>query len=156
MNNNYIILILIIIIIYLIYKNYQNSIKEKFENTNTNTNNTFPILVKNSDISGLGVFSTRDIKKGEIIEECPCIEDDENNFDGVVRDYVFSSSNKGKSVVAFGYCSLYNHQEDFDAQWSVEDGKKVVLKAVKDIPVNKEIYIHYGDTYWKTRDIEKK
>lgn len=155
MNNNYIILILIIIIIYLIYKNYKNSIKEKFESTNT-SDNTFPIKVKNSDISGLGVFSTREIKKGEIIEECPCIEDDENNFDGVVRDYVFSSNNKGKSVVAFGYCSLYNHQEDFDVQWSVEDGKKVVLKAIKDIPINKEIYIHYGDTYWKTRDIEKK
>ena len=155
MNNNIIIVILIIIIIYLIYKNSKNNNNlEHLENVKTNFNQK--VQIKNSKISGLGVFAIKDIKKGEIIEECPCIEDEDDKFDGIMKDYVFSSDNQGKSVAAFGYCSLYNHQENCDAQWSVTDGKKVVIEAVKDIPLGKEIFIHYGDNYWKTRDIQKK
>lgn len=128
---------------------------EIMQNENNYKHSLYPIEVKKSNISGLGVFATRNIKKGEIIEECPCIEDDIYNFKGKINDYVFTSDNNKKNVVALGYCSIYNHQDNYDAKWIVKNGKHMTLIALKDIPKGKEIYNNYGEDYWKSRKKQK-
>lgn len=115
----------------------------------------YPIEVKKSNISGLGVFATRNIKKGEVIEKCPCVKDKNKNFYGKLNNYVFKLNNK-QSVVALGYCSIYNHQDNYNAKWTIDkNGKIMTLIALKDIPKGKEIYNNYGKNYWKYRKKQK-
>lgn len=114
----------------------------------------YPIKVMKSRVSGLGVFAARNIKKGELIEECPCIEEDNTSLLlGKISDYLFiSDKNSCHSIIAFGYGSLYNHQDIPNAEWKVIDGHKLVITALTDIPSGQEIYISYGNDYWKDRN----
>jgi SET domain-containing protein len=78
------------------------------------------------------------------------------NFQGVILNYVFTSDNENKSVVVFGYGSIYNHQDDYDVEWEIKNGNTMIITAIKDIPKGKEIYNNYGDEYWEERnDIQK-
>jgi len=52
-----------------------------------NKKEPYPIEVNYSLIHGRGVFATRDIKKGDIIEECPVLVMNKPNLD--LFNYVF-------------------------------------------------------------------
>jgi SET domain-containing protein len=112
------------------------------------------LYIKRSPLGGNGVFAVRDIKKGEILEYSPYIEDHTEKFTGIVRDYIFMKPN-GKGIVAFGYSSMYNHADVPSADWNVEDDG-IKITASKDINKDDEIFISYGSSYWKTRKLEKK
>jgi hypothetical protein len=116
----------------------------------------YPIKVMKSPVSGLGVFATRDIKKGETIEESPCINV-MGKFHGQLPDYVFTSvkNPNTSSIVALGYASIYNHKDHPTAEWKVIDDYKMIITALEDIPKGNEIFTSYGDYYWSTRNIEK-
>lgn len=116
----------------------------------------YPVKVMKSPISGLGVFATRDIKKGEIIEECPCLNV-AGDFQGQLPDYVFTSvkNPKTKYIIGLGYGSMYNHKDKPTAEWTVIDDYKMVIKALDNIPKGNEIFISYGDSYWASRLLEK-
>ena len=47
-------------------------------------------------INSNGIFATRDIKKNEIIENCPSITDSNKNFKGKTIDYIFKFNEKKK------------------------------------------------------------
>lgn len=107
-------------------------------------------------VDGRGVFATKAYKVGDIIEVCPTITDKSSNFQGVIKDYLFQYD-KDNSVVAFGFCSLYNHSDhDYNALWEVLSKDQMKVYATKDISIGDEIFVSYGDAYWKTRSIIKK
>jgi SET domain-containing protein len=126
--------------------------------TNTNVSPFDKLYIKPSPLGGKGVYASRDIKKGEILEYSPYIEDTLDKFTGVVRDYVFSkptNTNDKKAILVFGYSSMYNHADVPSADWKIEnDGMKIT--ANKDINKDDEIFISYGSNYWNTRILEKK
>ena len=117
----------------------------------------YPIKITYDSAYNRGVIATRKILVGNIIEICPGIIDDDENFIGVIRDYIFKlSDNEDKSVVAFGNGSLYNHSDDNNAEYYMDDDK-LYFKAIKDIDIGDEIFVHYGDNYWSSRNyLEKK
>jgi SET domain-containing protein len=99
-----------------------------------------------------GVFALKNYKKGDIIEVCPCIADNTKKFgSGIIGDYLFNYDDK-TSIVAFGYCSMYNHSDDYNALWKVISKDKIKIYATKNITKGKEIFVSYGDDYWNSRE----
>ena len=123
------------------------------------TNTNLDLYLKTSKLGGKygrGVFTNRSFEPGETIELAPYIDDDTANFKGVVRDYIFSKNgSKEKSVVAFGFGSIYNHSDTPNARWEVTN-EHVKIQCIKPIKKDEEVFITYGEPYWKTRSLEKK
>jgi len=138
----YLIIIFLMIIFFLFIKNKCNKHHHSIE-------------VKSSEISGRGFFAKLNIKENDIIETCPYIEDECSIFSGVVGDYIFKSDNNegyGNCAVAFGYCSLYNHNDDNSANWVVDnDSQTINIIALRDINEGEEITVSYGSEYWNAR-----
>ena len=101
-------------------------------------------------INGRGVIAQKNYKKNDIIEICPCIYDDTTNFHGKMKDYLFRYDDK-TALVAFGYCSMYNHSDDYNALWKIISNEKIQVYATKDINKDDEIFISYGAPYWNNR-----
>ena len=111
------------------------------------------IQVKKSKIHGKGIFAINDIKKNNIIEICNILEVKRRKVKGIFNDYVFKKSKK-KSFLALGYGSLYNHADDNNAIVQLQNDILYII-AVKDIKKGEEIFINYGDDYWRSRKFNK-
>jgi hypothetical protein len=118
------------------------------------------IYLKQSDLGGKygrGVFANKNYEPGDIIELAPYIEDSNDNFVGVIRDYIFSKNgDRTISIVAFGFASMYNHADYPNVSWKINDSF-VIFTCIKPIKKDEELFISYGNQYWKTREnLEKK
>lgn len=134
--------------------------KEEMSNIQLNNYANSNIYLKSSELGGKygrGVFANKNYEIGDIIELAPYIEDSTNNFKGVIRDYMFSKNDdRIISVIAFGFASMYNHSDISNAEWKIDDNF-VIIKCVKPIKKDEEIFINYGNQYWETRNnLEKK
>jgi SET domain-containing protein len=145
---------LIIIFLYIVYV-----LDTVYDRITPRINNLY---IKNSPLGGKygrGVFTANNINTGDIIEIVPYIEDNNDSFTGVVRDYVFTkntqeSNTSSRGAIPFGFAVVYNHMDDPNARWYFED-KFFIIKAIKPIQQGEEIFISYGPGYWDTRSIEK-
>lgn len=107
-------------------------------------------IIGMSKIGTRGVFANRKYIINETIEICPCIKDQTNNIKGKLVDYMFNYDNENV-LIAFGFCSMYNHSDDPNTGWTILDENKMIMKAIKLINEGDEILISYGNNYWKTR-----
>ena len=113
------------------------------------------IEIKESPGKGLGVFAKENISKGEIIEICPLTKLDVPYNSDVLNDYRFGYPRKGGNkilVVVLGYGSIYNHNNQNNADW--RDGKPMTFEffALRDIEPGEEICTSYGGPeYFKQR-----
>ena len=113
------------------------------------------IEFKRSPVHGLGVFATEKILEGEIIEKAPVLSLPiaKGDVTPLLIDYRFnwpSGSEWEEQVIALGYASLYNHNNNPNAYWySVYDQRVFHFIAAKDIEAGEEIFVYYGDeSYW--------
>ena len=113
------------------------------------------IRVGKSEKAGRGVFANKDLKRGDIIEVCPLVEDKRKNIRGRLVDYLFDSKTKGNSLLPFGYCAIVNHSSKPNAIWRIDNDKMIML-CLKDIKKGDEIFHSYGAGYWNTRKELKK
>lgn len=113
-----------------------------------------------SAIHGNGVFAVRDIAKGQIIEQCPCIvlEDGWQKIETVLHDYLYCwpFDGEGRAIV-LGNGSLFNHDPHPNAKWTTDvASRQCIYAATRDIPKNHEIFIDYGSDYWTTEHANAK
>jgi len=120
----------------------------------------YDIEVKESPFGGYGVFAKEDIPADTVLETCPTILLDaplDYTGQSIINNYVFSTmDSEEKTLVAFGDCSLYNHQpydksnSEFNTIYD-ENLKRylVQMKTIKPIKKDEEITHDYGDDYWK-------
>lgn len=108
------------------------------------------VRIQKSNIGGRGVFANQNYSVGEIIEICPTITLNEKDTVGNMYDYVFGF-NSEDNLVGFGYCSMYNHQDDPNAIWEVINQHKIQIKVVKPIQKGEEIFVSYGEDYFNNR-----
>jgi SET domain-containing protein len=95
---------------------------------------------------GRGVFASRDFARGEIIERAPVIQVSAGDAELIqftsLGDYTFSGED-GTSLIALGYCSLYNHSRKGNSDY-VSNDDCIVVVATKPIKAGEEITFDYG------------
>ena len=100
---------------------------------------------------GLGVFTKIDISPEVIIEHSPfssCWTTKWKDTPENLRKIAFSfPQGEDNYVIALGYISLYNHNDNNNAHWSTSK-KGIYIHALRKINAGEEIFIHYGDAYW--------
>ncbi|GIV33112.1 MAG: hypothetical protein KatS3mg031_0647 [Chitinophagales bacterium] len=110
------------------------------------------VEVRRSKIHGLGVFAKKDIRKGQIIEQCPYLITFLENHK-LINDYLFYRSPK-TGMIILGYGCIYNHSPDYNAEYFEDTEKKLIeFVARRNIKKGEEIFIHYGDAYFKDRNM---
>jgi hypothetical protein len=121
------------------------------------------LVVRSSSIHGKGIFAEKNFQKEVLLEISPIIELGlplDLITDQVLKDYIFlngktSVLNFGpKTYLGLGYISLYNHQDDPNAN-IIFDFKnlKATVIAKRDINIGDEIFISYGSNYFKFRKL---
>ena len=146
----YLILFIIILLLFVLFRWI-------FMSLFVNINYVVPhVEIKMSkEIGSRGVFANKDYKKDDVIEICPTITEETSKFQGILKDYIFKYDDKYSSL-AFGFCSMYNHSDNYNALWNVLSKDQIKFYASKDIKKGEEIFTSYGDAYWKTRNELKK
>jgi hypothetical protein len=114
-----------------------------------------PVVSIHKTKTGRGVFAEKSFMEGEVIEVAPTISDCKTKFTGRMRDYIFSSYTNCP-VVGFGYASIYNHKNNPTAEWNVKENETIEIKALKNISKGDEIFVSYGDEYWRSRGVKPK
>jgi len=113
------------------------------------------ITIKESPGKGLGVFATKKIFVGEVIEECHLLTlpIPLNEPSNLFIDYRFNWPQRGELkelVLPLGYGCIYNHSNDNSAIWQDHPYYKAFqFVAIRDIEPGEEIHVYYGnDSYW--------
>jgi SET domain-containing protein len=109
--------------------------------------------VNQSSIHGWGVFANKTIRKGGIIEECPYIETTaEEKHPAEIQRYLFSGQKKDTTMIILGYGGVYNHSQNYNADFFFDDEKNVIVfVGRRKINKGEEIFIDYGRHYWDSR-----
>jgi len=99
--------------------------------------------------AGRGVFATKNIKKGELIERCPIIEVSKNDSlnlkTSILVTYLFYfGKKKEKLAIALGFGSIYNHSFKSKAKFIIKPKEKIIdFIALEDIERDEEITFNY-------------
>jgi SET domain-containing protein len=120
----------------------------------------YPIRVGESIIHKRGIFATRDIKTGEIVEKVPLLKFSlkDINKPSKLFDYLLQDPESENAMFMLGYGSLYNDSSNkINARWENynKDNDYLDIVAIKDIAKGDEIYVSYGENYWKSRGVAK-
>jgi SET domain-containing protein len=101
-----------------------------------------------------GVFTTRPIKKGELIEVAPVVPlkaknvPDDEAPDGHVLNWDETSRNR-KYAMGMGYVMLYNHSDKPNIRLESDLGNDVVeVTALRNIKAGEELVWDYGVEIW--------
>lgn len=125
--------------------------------------------IRDTGVTGLGVFSCREIQAGEIVEICPVvvIRDSNKSLPKEIRERVFNwgalCGELGRSAVALGYGSMYNHANPSNLNYAVVDGIDALrFVAARRIETDEELTINYNgprggnvstdDTWFRARE----
>ena len=118
------------------------------------------IQCKKSPLGGHGVFSTEDIKQGELIESCPVVAVPFSEWKFVHQsklvDYMFEWSPDLEKRIAYilGYAMVYNHSYTPNAK-NVKDIENGLFHfyALRDISKDEEITHNYNGSPGHTGDV---
>ena len=115
------------------------------------------IVIHRGGENGHGVLSCDYIDAGEIVEECPYIELDNDAVKiSPLNNYLFRIDD-GKYALALGAGSLYNHKNQPNIKYEIDENKKVIrFRAIREILPSEELFVSYGKDYWKSRGIKPK
>lgn len=128
----------------------------------------FPIEVRKSPF-GRGVFATRKLLKGDLIEVCPVLPMTAKQHLQLVgtgiESYVYAwlgpKQSKDTPVdkwtaacITFGYAMLYNHSFEPNAEWEPNVGElTITFRATKTILKYEEILHDYYWPRWKYKEV---
>ena len=95
---------------------------------------------------GRGVFASKPIEKGEVIEVAPILvlqfEDFVDTRWNLLFEYYFWMDDE--VVLALGYGSMYNHSKTANAEYLINiKDKSITFTASEDIKTGQEIFFNY-------------
>lgn len=108
------------------------------------------IRVSPSPRDGRGIFATRDILSGELIEAAPVIvlpsEQIQHLAATVLDNYCFRWGEELEQVaIHLGLCSLCNHSYEPNARFELRHARLMIeFVALRDITAGEEITINYN------------
>ena len=110
------------------------------------------VYVAHSPVHGNGVFANRDFAADDVIEEAPVLSMDRTNA-LALANYVFTDpDDKSRVFLAFGYGSIYNHDDNPNARFELRSRDALTFEAARPIRKDEEITVDYGSTFWKYMD----
>lgn len=107
-----------------------------------------PIEIKTTKKYGRGLYATKNIKEGQVVEVSPVIVVDHDDREVITTTqlniYVFSWTYK-KSALALGNGSLFNHSRNSNVTYknSVK-AKQIEFTALRNIKKGEQLFINYG------------
>lgn len=111
------------------------------------------VFVAKSPTHGYGVFAGKNLRKGEKIEECYTIIS--KGGDKTLDDYYFDA--KGKYALLTGFGIIYNHDDDPNADYTINMKTRVAtITAAKTIRKGEEIFVSYGEEWFSSRGFKPK
>jgi len=104
----------------------------------------------NSGIHGRGVFATKDLQPGELLESCPAIVLDEAAAEAMFSyRWGLADDPNGDFYTPLGMGSLYNHSERPNARGSLDVKRRVLeFYVTRELHKGQEVLVSYGDTYF--------
>jgi SET domain-containing protein len=111
------------------------------------------LFVANAGHKGRGVFTSKVLNKGDVIEICHVIEmnykDHQKLVGHIMENYTFNWNTRKRSVaIVLGFGSLYNHSSRPNADYIKKLKDNVMIyKAMRRIKAGEEITIDYGDMH---------
>lgn len=119
---------------------------------------TWPVRLERSARHGRGVFATRDIRKGEIVERAPLVVVPKRDWPHLaetkLRFYVYELG-KGRHGVAGGLASFYNHASPANARYDTDaKSETVTVTAVRTIRAGDEVCLNYDGHPDSTAPVE--
>jgi SET domain-containing protein len=104
--------------------------------------------IKSAGKKGRGAFAVHDLRNNEIIEVAPLIvlhpQDSKLIADTLLNSYVYGFG-RNQVAIALGHASLYNHSNEPNAKFSIDEDKKTItIITLRAIQKDEEILIHYG------------
>lgn len=113
----------------------------------------------NSTIQGIGCIAKEDIVKGEVVSREPYFAIPNYLYQDVFLNYCWSGDivNLKNLVLINGLGFWCNHSDDNNLYLKKDkDNKFVLFIANKNIKKGEELFVTYGDNWWKSRNIQKK
>tara|TARA_Y100000004_G_C8883958_1_gene398855 strand:+ start:53 stop:433 length:381 start_codon:yes stop_codon:yes gene_type:complete len=106
------------------------------------------VHVKKSKGRGWGVFTSEDIKKGEIVEECIIPYDVLPIGSTAMQNYRYVWPNRKHYTaycIALGFGCIYNHNEkNPNVDWDLDSEERVMtFTAIRDIKAGDELMFDY-------------
>lgn len=122
------------------------------------------IEIRKSPVHGLGVFAKQFIPKEETVEVCKLLKLGWRmayQHDPIIKDYCWGNSgckcdqckmHGPSSYLALGFGSIYNHSDDPSIKLKFDyENQMFSAIAARDIEKDEELFVTYGDSYWKHR-----
>jgi len=112
------------------------------------------IEVRHSPGKGRGVFAVKAIRTKEVIEVAPSLlvprKDEKLLEASFLKHYMFQTDDGRHYVVGMGYVAIANHADDPNAAFDVIEDK-VIVRAIKNIAIGKEVTVDYGwdESEWR-------
>ncbi len=127
------------------------------------------LFVSRTADRGRGVFTSRDLKAGEVIEVCPVIVFSKKDRllidDTFLYEYYYEwGKNGNKGAIALGYGSVYNHSYQPNARYEPDFELNIMeYIALRDIKAGEEITTNYNydpeddsPVWWEVKNKNKK
>lgn len=107
------------------------------------------VIVRKSPVHGRGVFATRDLGRGVVIDRGPVVPCSNNDGGQFIATYAFDVSTHGG--IALGLVSLCNHGSP-NSEIEIDDESLTYrLRTTRMISKGSEVLIDYGQEYWEGR-----
>ena len=108
------------------------------------------LVVRSTETRGYGVFTTKFIQSGSIIEECVVSEEiiRDNEVFKSIRFFGRKYNGIIISIIPHGFGCVYNHSENPNITWNhVVNIRVIIFTATRDIKENEELRHDYGKFY---------
>lgn len=110
---------------------------------------TGKVEVRRTQKKGRGVFALKNIKPGEIVENCPVINITPKERKRVEKTifnyYIYPWRSTRSGSLVLGYGSLYNHSFNPNADWKQNfKNESMVYRALRPIKKGEEVTVNYN------------
>ena len=108
------------------------------------------LVIAPSENRGRGVFTTKNIPAGTVVEISPVIElsiKDRKQIEGsLLYHYIFEwGKTKRKAAMALGYVSMYNHSYDPNCVYEMDyENNNMTIRTIKPVKKGEELYFSYN------------
>lgn len=108
---------------------------------------------------GRGIFTSKDLKKGEVVEVSPVIVMENSAREWLDRtllhDYIFEWGGKKKQCcMALGWVPLYNHSYTSNCEYEMDYKEQLInIITVRSIKKGEELFINYNGDWNNSKKV---